>query len=57
MSDARRDALVEAGREAMGDYLDAFERRPRDVLADPTAPHTVDVEGYADEMAAKILGP
>jgi NTE family protein len=56
MSDARRDALVEAGRQAMCEYLDAFEQRPRDVLADPTAPHTVDVEGYADEMAAKILG-
>jgi predicted acylesterase/phospholipase RssA len=56
MSDARRDALVEAGRQAMCEYLDAFERRPRDVSFAPTTPHTVDVAGYADEMAAKILG-
>ncbi len=58
MSDARRDALVDAGREAMRDYLDAFEQRPREVSFGPSAaaPSVVDAAGYADEMATRILG-
>jgi predicted acylesterase/phospholipase RssA len=58
MSDARRKALVDAGREAMRVYLDALERGPSEVSFDPSAaaPGPLDAEGYADEMATKILG-
>jgi NTE family protein len=58
MSDARRDALVAAGREAMRVYLDAFEQRLRDLSFGPSvgAPRAVDPGAYADAMAARILG-
>jgi NTE family protein len=57
MDEDRRSALVNAGREAMHIYLDAFERRPRDLLGGPgvSAPRTIDPAGYADDMATRIL--
>jgi NTE family protein len=58
MSDARRQALVDAGRQAMRVYLDGFEQRPRDVSFAPGAgvAHAVDLAAYADGIATKILG-
>jgi predicted acylesterase/phospholipase RssA len=57
MSDARRDALVSAGRKAMRAYLNEFEQKLRDVSFAPAAAvQPFDAGAYADEMAAKILG-
>ena len=58
MDDDRRDALVNAGCDAMRAYLDAFERRPRDISPGPStaAPHAMDVGAYADKMATNVLG-
>ena len=58
MSDDRRDALVSAGRQAMRAYLDVLERRPRDLSfgLEAAAPRTIDPEGYADDIATRILG-
>jgi predicted acylesterase/phospholipase RssA len=59
MSDARREALVSAGRRAMRAYLNELEQKVRDVSFGPatSAPRAVDPGAYADEMATKILGP
>ena len=53
MSDARREALVNAGRQAMGQHLDALSDQP------PVAPRGLEFSGFyksADEVAARILG-
>jgi predicted acylesterase/phospholipase RssA len=55
MSDERRAALVEAGRQAMGEYLD----RPRAAAAAPTDLEAIENERakrIADRIATSLLG-
>lgn len=53
MSNARRDALVTAGEDAMRNYLDFVEMAPPMALV---APDGMDFTRQADEIAARILG-
>jgi predicted acylesterase/phospholipase RssA len=57
MSDARREALVSAGRRAMREYLNVFEQTMGEISFGPSAapPQVVNPAAYADEMATKIL--